>query len=64
MIQPPQQIENRSEEAVVQSWDIRSMKVEPHKPQVLRTSAEARSIAINLPAGDELQEHRTHEAAY
>lgn len=48
----------------MQSWDIRSMKVEPHKPQVLRTSAEARSIAINLPAGEELQEHRTHEAAY
>ena len=48
----------------MQSWDIRLMKVEPHKPQILRSSAEARSIAINLPAGDELQDHRTHEAAY
>ena len=48
----------------MQSWDIRSMKVEPHKPQILRSSDEARSIAINLPAGDELQEHRTHEATY
>ena len=64
MIQRAQHQANRSEEAVVQSWDIRSMKVEPHKPQILRSSDEARSIAINLPAGDELQEHRTHEATY
>ena len=48
----------------MESWDIRSMQVEPHKPQVLRSSDEARSIAINLPAGEELQEHRTHDAAY
>lgn len=48
----------------MQSWDIRSMPLESHHPQVLRSSDEARSIAINLPAGEQLQEHRTHEAAY
>ena len=46
------------------SWDIRSLDVEPHKPQVLRTDGEARVIAINLPDGEELQEHQTHERAY
>lgn len=48
----------------MESWDIRNLEVEPHKPVVLRSSEEARAIAIHLPAGEELQEHRTHEAAY
>ena len=46
------------------SWDIRSLDVEPHRPQVLRTDAEARVIAINLPGGEEMQEHQTHERGY
>ena len=46
------------------NWDIRSLDVEPHKPEVLRTDEEARLIAINLPAGEELQEHQVHERAY
>ena len=46
------------------SWDIRSLDVQPHNPKVLRTDKEARVIAINLPAGEQLQEHRTHERAY
>lgn len=48
----------------MESWDIRSLDVEPHRPQVLRTDAEARVIAINLPAGEQLQDHQTHERAY
>ncbi len=46
------------------NWDIRSLDVQPHKPEVLRTDDEARLIAINLPAGEELQEHHVHERAY
>jgi quercetin dioxygenase-like cupin family protein len=45
-------------------WDIRSLDVQPHHPQVLRSDDEARVIAINLPAGEELQEHEVHEHAY
>lgn len=48
----------------MESWNVGSMELEPHHPVVLRSGAEARSIAINLPAGEELQEHRTYEAAY
>jgi quercetin dioxygenase-like cupin family protein len=48
----------------LESWDIRSLDVEPHQPKVLRTDAEARVIAINLPAGEQLQDHQTHERAY
>ena len=48
----------------MESWDIRSLGVEPHRPEVLRSDEDGRAIAINLPGGEELQEHRTHEAAY
>jgi quercetin dioxygenase-like cupin family protein len=48
----------------LESWDIRSLDLEPHRPQVLRTDKEARTIAINLPSGEEMQEHQTHERAY
>ena len=46
------------------TWDIRSLDVQPHQPQVLRSEDEARIIAINLPAGEQLQEHEVHEHAY
>ena len=48
----------------MESWDIRSLDVQPHHPQVLRSDNEARLIAIHLPAGEELQEHEVHEHAY
>ena len=48
----------------MESWDTRSIDVKPHQPEVLRSDGEARVIAINLPAGEELQEHQVHERAY
>jgi quercetin dioxygenase-like cupin family protein len=48
----------------VDSWDINSLGVEPHQPQVLHSDGDGRAIALMLPAGEELQEHRTHESAY
>jgi quercetin dioxygenase-like cupin family protein len=48
----------------METWDIRALKIEPHHPQVLRSDDETRAIAINLPAGEELQEHQVHERAY
>lgn len=46
------------------TYDIRSLGVEPHHPVVLRSDDEARAIAINLPAGEELQDHQVHERAW
>ena len=49
----------------MEHWDLRSLEVEPHRPRILHSSrGEARSIAIRLPAGEELQEHQVHERAY
>jgi quercetin dioxygenase-like cupin family protein len=46
------------------TWDIASLPVEPRHPQVLRSDDETRVIAINLPAGERLQQHQVHERAW
>ena len=46
------------------TWDINSLDVQPHRPEVLRSDAEARVIAISLSAGEQLQDHQVHERAY
>ena len=47
------------------SWDLTTLDIEVHKPEVLRSEeGAARAIAINLPAGDMLQDHEVHEHAY
>jgi quercetin dioxygenase-like cupin family protein len=47
------------------TWDLRSLDVQPHQPQILRSDeGAARAIAINLPAGEQLQEHQVHERAW
>jgi quercetin dioxygenase-like cupin family protein len=46
------------------SWDIRALGVEPHQPKVLRSDAEARVVAVTLPAGEALDDHQVHERAY
>jgi quercetin dioxygenase-like cupin family protein len=49
----------------MEHWDLRTLDVQPHHPQILHSArGEARSIAIHLPAGEELQEHQVHERAY
>lgn len=48
----------------MESWDVRSVEVEPHHPQVLHTSDYSRAIVLDLPEGEMLQEHQTHEAAW
>ena len=45
------------------SWDIHSLELEPHHPQVLTSDDEMRVIAINLPGGESLQEHQVYERA-
>jgi redox-sensitive bicupin YhaK (pirin superfamily) len=45
-------------------WDLRAMPIEVHRPEVLQSDGEGRAIAINLPAGERLQEHQVHERAW
>ena len=46
------------------SWDISTLDVEPHKPTVLRTDDHVRVVAITIPAGEALDDHQVHEHAY
>jgi quercetin dioxygenase-like cupin family protein len=48
----------------MQTWDTRALQIEPHYPEVLRSDPEVRAIVIQLPAGEQLQEHQVHERAY
>ena len=50
--------------AAVKAWNVADMEVEPHHPLVLDSSEEGRLIVIELPAGEEMQEHRVHERAW
>jgi quercetin dioxygenase-like cupin family protein len=46
------------------TWDIASLDVQPHQPEVLRSDDDARVITINLPAGEALEDHQVHERAW
>lgn len=47
----------------MKSWDLRTIEAEPHEPQILSSGGDARAIVLNLPAGEQLQEHEVHERA-
>ena len=46
------------------TWDLNELDVQPSKPQVLDSESEGRAIVIQLPAGEQLQEHQVHERAW
>jgi redox-sensitive bicupin YhaK (pirin superfamily) len=48
----------------METWDVGALDIEAHHPQVLRSDAETRAIAIHLPAGEQLAEHQVHERTY
>ena len=48
----------------MKAWSVADMDVEPHHPLVLDSSEEGRLIVIELPEGEEMQEHRVHERAW
>ena len=49
----------------METWDLTQLGVEPHQPKVLRSDdGAARAIAINLPAGEMLQDHEVYEHAW
>jgi quercetin dioxygenase-like cupin family protein len=48
----------------METWDLGSLDVQPRHPAVLDSDQEGRLIAIDLPAGEMLQEHQVHERAW
>jgi len=47
----------------MKTWELNAADVEPHEPQILSSAADARTVLLHLPAGEELQEHEVHERA-
>jgi quercetin dioxygenase-like cupin family protein len=47
----------------MRSWDLKTVRAEPHEPQILSSGEDARAILLSIPAGEELQEHEVHESA-
>jgi len=49
----------------MEHWDLSTLGVEPHKPQILHsTRGEARSIVLHIPGGEGLTDHQVHERAH
>jgi len=48
----------------METWNLNELPVEPRQPQVLESQTEGRAIVINLPKGEQLQEHQVHERAW
>lgn len=48
----------------MKTWQTNELDVKAHVPAILSSSDEARAIALELPAGESLQEHEVHERAW
>ena len=48
----------------MKSWNVNDLELQPHAPQILSSSDDARLIALSIPAGESLQDHQVHERAW
>ncbi len=48
----------------MKSWDLTSVALSPHSPEILDSHDEGRAIALEIPAGGSLREHQVHERAW
>ena len=48
----------------MESWNLNELEVQPHQPEVLDSESEGRAILLNLPKGEQMQEHQVHERAW
>jgi quercetin dioxygenase-like cupin family protein len=48
----------------VKSWDLGDLDLKPRLPEILSSSEDARVIALDLAAGESLEDHEVHERAF
>lgn len=48
----------------MKSWNLSGLDLKPRLPEILSSSKDARVIALDLAAGESLDEHEVHERAF
>lgn len=48
----------------VNHWTITNLELQPHAPEILASTADARAIVLLIPAGESLDDHQVHERAW
>lgn len=48
----------------MQTWDLTTVALSPHSPEILDSHDDGRAIALEIPAGGSLREHQVHERAW
>jgi quercetin dioxygenase-like cupin family protein len=48
----------------MKSWDVGTLELHPHSPEILSSNDETRAIALEIPAGEQLADHQVHERAW
>ncbi|HVW45649.1 MAG TPA: hypothetical protein VHA76_01245 [Solirubrobacterales bacterium] len=48
----------------MKSWELDDLNLRPRLPEILSSSEDARVIALDLAAGESLDEHEVHERAF
>lgn len=48
----------------MKTWDIPKLDLRAHSPEILSTTDDARAIAIEIPAGEAMNDHQVHERAW
>ncbi len=46
------------------SWDLAALDLKPRLPEILSSSAAARTIVLDLAAGESLSDHQVHERTW
>ena len=46
------------------TWDLKSVELQPRLPEILSSNDAARAIALDLAEGEVLAEHEVHERAW
>lgn len=45
-------------------WEMHSLALRPHAPEILSTGDDARVVALEVPARESLADHQVHERAW
>lgn len=45
-------------------WSLLSVDLKPHAPEILSSGDAARTVVLEIPAGEALKDHQVHERAW